>query len=140
MSDLAVATLAVYSKVWAGDPPATPVKVTVKVVVGSAGGGKLSYQWKSTDGTITQVNAPTTTWTLPDGPRLGCPTVALQLPHSIRLHAALPEIECALDAKYTNRGDDRRSGGRDLAKAANFVARNNVATSAVKLSRDCPPH
>lgn len=66
---LAVVSLAVFSKVWAGVPAApTPVQVTVSVVVGSTGGGTLSYQWRATDGTITQVNAPSTTWTLPDGP------------------------------------------------------------------------
>ena len=68
---LAVASLAVFSKVWAAAlPPATPVQVTVSVVTGSTGGGKLKYQWMATDGTITLVNAASTTWTLPDGPGL----------------------------------------------------------------------
>lgn len=69
---LAVATLAVFNKVWAGElaPGPPPVQVTVKVVVSKTGGGTLSYQWRATDGTITQVNAASTTWTLPDGPGL----------------------------------------------------------------------
>ena len=49
---------------------ATPVTVKVAVTVTSAGGGVLAYQWRSTDGSITQVNSPTTTWTLPPGPGL----------------------------------------------------------------------
>lgn len=49
---------------------ATPIKITVHVVVSNSGGGILSYQWRSTDGSIVQANAPTTTWTLPNGPGL----------------------------------------------------------------------
>lgn len=33
-------------------------------------GGVLHYEWRSTDGQITNVNAPTTTWVLPSGPGL----------------------------------------------------------------------
>ncbi len=44
--------------------------VKVSVTVTNAGGGVLAYQWRSTDGSITQANAPTTTWTLPAGPGL----------------------------------------------------------------------
>ena len=72
MGGLVVASLALmalFSRVWAGQlEPATPIVVTVKVVVSNAGGGTLSYQWRSTDGTIKNVNAATTTWTLPNGP------------------------------------------------------------------------
>ena len=70
MAGLAVASLALFSRVWAGqlEPAPPPVVVTVKAVVSNAGGGTLSYQWRSTDGTIKNVNAATTTWTLPDGP------------------------------------------------------------------------
>ena len=69
---VAIGSLAVYRKVWAAPPTTgpTPVKVTVSVTVGSTGGGTLAYQWRSTDGTITNVNAASTTWTLPDGPGL----------------------------------------------------------------------
>jgi hypothetical protein len=69
MAGLAAASLAVYSSVGAREVAAsTPIQVKVHVVVSSSGGGTLSYQWRSTDGTITQANTPTTTWTLPDGP------------------------------------------------------------------------
>lgn len=46
---------------------------TVKVSVQAADtspGGVLHYRWRSTDGQITDVNAPTTTWALPAGPGL----------------------------------------------------------------------
>ncbi len=54
-------------------PPLTsPATVQVSVTVSDIGvaGGTLHYQWKSTDGTIADVNAPTTTWSLPGGPGL----------------------------------------------------------------------
>jgi|GEM_PF-821982 len=44
------------------------VKVTVQAT--DTSGGTLHYQWKSTDGTIQNVNAPSTTWILPEGPGL----------------------------------------------------------------------
>lgn len=44
--------------------------VTVAVQVTDNSGGTLHYRWRSTDGTIRDVNAPTTTWTLPAGPGL----------------------------------------------------------------------
>jgi hypothetical protein len=40
------------------------VKVTVTAT--DASGGTLHYRWRSTDGSITNVNAPTTTWVLPE--------------------------------------------------------------------------
>jgi hypothetical protein len=43
--------------------------VVVQVSVVAIGSG-LSYRWKSTDGTIVDINAPSTEWTLPDGPGL----------------------------------------------------------------------
>jgi len=65
------ASLAAYHRASAAGPaPVTPVTVTVAVTVSSSGGGTLSYQWRSTDGTITNVNAASTTWTLPNGPGL----------------------------------------------------------------------
>jgi hypothetical protein len=42
--------------------------VTVAVQATDNSGGTLRYQWKSTDGTIQNVNAASTTWTLPAGP------------------------------------------------------------------------
>ena len=42
----------------------------LSVVANDSGGNALSYRWKATDGTIVDVNAPSTTWTLPDGPGL----------------------------------------------------------------------
>ena len=69
MAGLGMASLGLFAKGWQDELPAPPPKVvTVKVVVSSAGGGTLSYQWRATDGTIRNVNAATTTWTLPDGP------------------------------------------------------------------------
>jgi hypothetical protein len=67
----AVALFSSHTKVRAGAPaPATPIQVTVAVTVSDSGGGKLSYQWRATDGTIVAANAASTTWTLPDGPGL----------------------------------------------------------------------
>ena len=69
MAGLGVASMALFGKGWQEELPAPPpVTVTVKVVVSNAGGGTLSYQWRATDGTINNVNAATTSWTLPDGP------------------------------------------------------------------------
>ena len=44
--------------------------VTVSVQAVEPKGNALSYEWRSTDGTITNVNAASTTWTLPAGPGL----------------------------------------------------------------------
>jgi len=44
--------------------------VTVAVQATDTSGGTLTYRWKSTDGTIQNVNAASTTWTLPAGPGL----------------------------------------------------------------------
>jgi mono/diheme cytochrome c family protein len=41
--------------------------VTVSVQAVDPMGGTLHYRWKSTDGTIKDVDAPTTSWTLPTG-------------------------------------------------------------------------
>ena len=71
IAGLAALALGVYSKVWVSEAKAaTPLQVKVSVVVGNAGGGTLHYQWASSDGTIVQANAASTTWTLPDGPGL----------------------------------------------------------------------
>jgi len=43
----------VYSKVWAGELAAKHIQVKVQIFVANSGGGTLSYQWRSTDGTIT---------------------------------------------------------------------------------------
>jgi hypothetical protein len=42
----------------------------VSVAVTDSSGGRLRYRWRSTDGTIANVNAPSTTWMLPPGPGL----------------------------------------------------------------------
>jgi hypothetical protein len=42
--------------------------VQVSVVASDPHGLPLQYRWKSTDGTITNANAATTTWVLPPGP------------------------------------------------------------------------
>jgi hypothetical protein len=44
--------------------------VQVAVVATDSSGGKLRYRWRSTDGSIADVNSPTTTWALPPGPGL----------------------------------------------------------------------
>lgn len=49
---------------------ATPLTVQVSVVATDSTGHALSYRWQATDGTIQNVDAATTTWTLPDGPGL----------------------------------------------------------------------
>jgi hypothetical protein len=49
---------------------ATALTVQVSVVASDSAGHPLTYLWQSTDGTIQDVNAATTTWTLPDGPGL----------------------------------------------------------------------
>jgi len=49
---------------------AQPPTVVVTVQVRDTSGGTLFYRWKSSDGAIKNVNAPSTTWTLPNGPGL----------------------------------------------------------------------
>lgn len=49
---------------------ATALAVQVSVVATDSTGHTLSYRWQATDGTIQNVDAATTTWTLPDGPGL----------------------------------------------------------------------
>jgi hypothetical protein len=44
--------------------------VRVSVTAMDSSGGRLHYRWRSTDGSIANVNAPSTTWTLPPGPGL----------------------------------------------------------------------
>jgi hypothetical protein len=46
------------------------LSVRVSVVATDTSGGVLHYRWKSTDGSIQDVNAPNTVWTLPSGPGL----------------------------------------------------------------------
>jgi hypothetical protein len=47
-----------------------PPKVEVSVQASDAHGNPLSYEWRSTDGVINDINAATTTWQLPAGPGL----------------------------------------------------------------------
>ncbi len=44
--------------------------VNLSVQASDTLGNLLTYEWKSTDGTIVNVNASSTTWTLPNGPGL----------------------------------------------------------------------
>jgi hypothetical protein len=46
------------------------LKVKVSVQASDPNGRRLSFRWRSTDGKIVNVNAPTTTWSLADGPGL----------------------------------------------------------------------
>jgi hypothetical protein len=46
------------------------VRPTVVVSVKATGNGPLHYRWKSSDGRIHDVDAPSTKWTLPSGPGL----------------------------------------------------------------------
>jgi hypothetical protein len=47
-------------------PAGSTINVSVAVQP-PANGGTLSYRWRATDGTVVDVNAPATTWTLPAG-------------------------------------------------------------------------
>jgi len=47
-----------------------PNKTTLRVEVGDADGDTLTYQWRVTGGTVQNLNARETVWTLPDGPGL----------------------------------------------------------------------
>jgi hypothetical protein len=60
----AICVVPAFWKVLAANGPT----VTVAVQATDPGGFALHYQWKSTDGTITNVNAASTTWVLPPGP------------------------------------------------------------------------
>jgi hypothetical protein len=44
--------------------------ITIAVHATDSSGGALHYKWKSTDGAVQSVDAPTTTWTPPAGPGL----------------------------------------------------------------------
>jgi len=44
--------------------------VAITVQATDSSGGVVHYRWKSTDGSINDVNSPTTSWTLPNGPGL----------------------------------------------------------------------
>src|SRR5581483_6660987 len=44
--------------------------VTIAVQASDASGAWLRFRWRATDGTIQNVNSPSTTWTLPSGPGL----------------------------------------------------------------------
>ena len=72
LGTLAVALVTVFGSglgpVEAGLPG--PLQVTVTVSASDPGGNPLTYRWRSSDGQIANVNAPTTTWTLADGPGL----------------------------------------------------------------------
>jgi len=48
----------------------TSPTVQVSVTATDTGGRLLTYRWQSTDGVIQNVNASSTTWTLPNGPGL----------------------------------------------------------------------
>src|SRR5262245_60659152 len=43
---------------------------TISVQASDPKGGPLSFEWRSTDGRVNDVNAATTTWKAPDGPGL----------------------------------------------------------------------
>src|SRR5882757_43994 len=71
----AVAILAIALSAWTcasygdeGEESSSRVRVTVQAT--DPNGRPLSYQWRSTDGRIANVNAATTTWRLADGPGL----------------------------------------------------------------------
>ncbi len=49
---------------------ATALTVEVSVTATDSGGRPLTYRWQSTDGMIQDVNASSTSWTLPNGPGL----------------------------------------------------------------------
>ncbi len=71
----AAAILAIALSAWTcasygdeGEESRSRVRVTVQAT--DPNGRPLSYQWRSTDGRISNVNAATTTWRLADGPGL----------------------------------------------------------------------
>jgi hypothetical protein len=47
---------------------ANMIRPTVTVSVTASGNGRLHYKWRSSDGQITNIDAPSTQWTLPSGP------------------------------------------------------------------------
>lgn len=46
------------------------LRVRVSVSATDSSGGRLHYRWRSTDGTIADINSPSTIWNLPEGPGL----------------------------------------------------------------------
>jgi hypothetical protein len=64
-STIAAATVAAFFSQTAF---AQSVTVKVSVIAKDPNKAPLSFEWRSTDGEIINQNAPTTTWTLPDGP------------------------------------------------------------------------
>jgi len=54
----------------AGSESEDGISVRVSVVAADTSGGVLHYRWKSTDGSIQNVNASSTVWNLPSGPGL----------------------------------------------------------------------
>jgi hypothetical protein len=65
----AIAAIALFAVTASAVSFAAPPTVTVSVLATDLSGGTLSYKWKSTDGNIVNVNAASTTWTLPSGLR-----------------------------------------------------------------------
>jgi hypothetical protein len=63
-----VLALLLASPFLSGPSAANGPTVQVSVVASDPHGLTLQYRWKSTDGTITNANAATTTWVLPPGP------------------------------------------------------------------------
>jgi len=66
VSTVALVLVPTFWKVLASTGPT----VTVAVQATDPGGFPLHYTWKTTDGTITKVDAASTTWVLPNGPGL----------------------------------------------------------------------
>lgn len=67
---IGVACLALTLALGASFPRPQGPTVTVAVQASDTSGGQLHYRWRATDGTIQNVNAASTTWTLPPGPGL----------------------------------------------------------------------
>lgn len=67
---LAIAAVLVHQGPRASSYQNNTRTVTVSVAASDPYGHPLSYQWRSTDGTIQNVNAPSTTWKLVNGPGL----------------------------------------------------------------------
>jgi len=67
---LAISTLMVQNGLRANERQGGNRRVHVVVVASDSASRSLSYRWRSTDGVIDDVNAPSTNWTLPSGPGL----------------------------------------------------------------------